>query len=336
MRFGLALPHYDFSLPAREELSFTATAAAARRAEDLGFDSVWISDHLVYSFARYGAPPDPIGSLEPLTALAGIAALTERVRLGTLVLCAPFRHPSILAKMTATLDRVSGGRFDLGIGAGWLAEEFEAFGFELGTVGERFAHLEDALVALGALLADGPATMRAGGVELRGARVLPRPRQEPRPPIWLGAKGGERALALAARLADGWNTVWRWSPEAYAERSAAADRACERAGRDPSSLRRSVGLYAIVGETEREARDAFDGGRDAFPGNAMRDETWDTWRADTLSGSPDEASERVERFAALGVEELIVSPWVLPFAVPRPEMLDVLAERVLAPARRGS
>jgi len=333
MRFGLALPHYDFSLPGGEPLTFAATAAFARRAEDLGFDSVWISDHLVYSFARYGSPPDPIGSLEPMTALAGIAALTERVRLGTLVLCAPFRHPSILAKMTATLDGLSNGRFELGIGAGWLAEEFEAFGFELGTAGERFAHLEDVLIALGALLADGPATIRAGDVELRGARVLPRPRREPRPPIWLGAKGGERALALAARLADGWNTVWRWSPQAYAERSAAADRACERVGRDPTSLRRSVGLYGIVGETERDARDAFEEGRRGFPGDAMRNETWDSWRSDTLSGSPEQVRKRVERFAALGVEELILSPWVLPFAVPRPELLDVFAEHVIAPAR---
>src|SRR5207244_6312878 len=104
--------------------------------------SMWVSDHLVYSFGRYGAPPDPVAALEPMTALAGIAAVTERVRVGSLVLCAPFRHATNVAKMAATIDRLSAGRFDLGIGAGWLKEEFAAFGYDFGTVGERFARLE--------------------------------------------------------------------------------------------------------------------------------------------------------------------------------------------------
>jgi probable F420-dependent oxidoreductase len=333
MRFGLALPHYDFSLPGERPISFSAVATHARRAEELGFDSVWISDHLLYSFGRYGAAPVAVGSVEPLTALAGIAAVTGRVRIGTLVLCAPFRHPAILAKMTATIDRISGGRFDLGIGAGWLQEEFDAFGFDFGTVGERFEHLEQTLVALDALFEEGPTTIRVGDLELREARVLPRPVQSPRPPIWLGAKGGDRALALAARLADGWNTVWRWRPDAYAERVAAAERACERVGRDPATLRRSVGLYSIVAESEREVDEAFERARRDFPGDAMREETVRSWRADTLSGTPEQVRERVAAFEALGVEELIVSPSVLPFAVPRPEALDIFAERVIAPAR---
>jgi alkanesulfonate monooxygenase SsuD/methylene tetrahydromethanopterin reductase-like flavin-dependent oxidoreductase (luciferase family) len=163
--------------------------------------------------------------------------------------------------------------------------------------------------------------------------VLPRPVQSPRPPIWLGAKGGDRALGLAARLADGWNTVWRWSPDAYAERVLAAERACEAAGRDPATLRRSVGLYSVVAETEREVEDAFERARRDFPGDAMRDETLTAWQRDTLSGTPDQVMERVAAFERLGVEELIVSPSVLPFAVPRPEALDLFAERVIRAAR---
>jgi probable F420-dependent oxidoreductase len=333
MRFGLALPHYDFSVPSGRSISFADAAAHARRAEQLGFDSVWISDHLVYSFGRYGATTDPIGSLEPMTALAGIAAITEQVRIGTLVLSAPFRHPAIVAKMATTIDRLSGGRFDLGIGAGWLHEEFDAFGYWFGSVGERFDGLEAALRSLGALFGDAPATLEAGDVSLRDARLLPRAVQEPRVPIWLGAKGGDRALRLAAHLADGWNTVWRWTPEAYAERVEAAERACRSVGRDPSSLRRSVGLYALIGETEREVVALLEAGRRAFPGDAMRDETIGSWRADTLSGTPDRIRERVATFASLGVEELIVSLSVLPFAVSHPEAMDLFAERVIAPLR---
>jgi probable F420-dependent oxidoreductase len=336
MRFGLALPHYGFSLPGGEPISFAHAAEHARRAEDLGFDSVWISDHLVYSFGRYGAPPDPISALEPLTALAGIAAVTERVRLGSLVLCAPFRHPAILAKMAATIDRLSSGRFDLGIGAGWLREEFDGFGYAFGTMGERFAALEDALTVLRGLFGEGPVTLEAGDVRLEEARLLPRPVQDPHPPIWLGAKGGDRALGLAARLADGWNTVWRWDLEGYAGRAEAAERACEAVGRDPATLRRSVGLYCLIGETPRDVDALLEEGRRGFPGDAMRTETSQTWRRDTLSGTPEEILDRIGAFEDLGVEELIIAPWVLPFAVPRPELLDLFAEQVIAPLRAAT
>ncbi|MBI3647394.1 MAG: LLM class flavin-dependent oxidoreductase [Actinobacteria bacterium] len=333
MRFGLALPHYDFSLPDGEPISFRAMAERAQEAERIGFDSVWISDHFFYSFARYGASPAPLGSLEPMTALAGVAALTERIRIGTLVLCAPFRHPALVAKMAATIDRISGGRLDLGVGAGWFEEEFVAFGYGFGSVGERFARLESTLRVLTASFEDAPATLDAESVRVRGARLQPAPVQEPRPPVWLGAKGGDRSLRLAARHADGWNTVWRWSPEAYAGRVAAARAACEAEGRDPGSLRLSVGLYSLVTEDERDLRPLFESAREGFPGDAMRSETLDAWLRDTLSGTPERVIERVREFEALGVEEIVISPWVLPFAVPKPEMLRVFSEAVIVPLR---
>ena len=121
MRVGLAIPQYGFSLPGGE-ISFVDTATWAHRAESLGFDGVWLSDHFLYTFARYGAGDAPIAALEPLTALAGLAAVTERVRLGVLVLGAPFRHPSLVAKAAATIDQLSGGRLELGLGRG-LARE---------------------------------------------------------------------------------------------------------------------------------------------------------------------------------------------------------------------
>jgi alkanesulfonate monooxygenase SsuD/methylene tetrahydromethanopterin reductase-like flavin-dependent oxidoreductase (luciferase family) len=130
--------------------------------------------------------------------------------------------------------------------------------------------------------------------------------------------------------------VWRWDLEGYAGRAAAAARACEAVGRDPASLRRSVGLYCLIGETDAEVAALLDQGRRTFPGGAMRDETMPTWRRDTLSGTPEQIIERVRAFEDLGVEELIVSPWVLPFAVPHPEHLDLFAERVIGPLRTAS
>src|SRR5919106_1356359 len=157
MRFGLSLPHYGFSLPSGET-SFAAVADWARRAEDLGFDSVWVSDHFFYSFARYGADPAPIASLEPLTTLAGVAAVTRRVRIGALVLCAPFRHPALLARSASSIDLLADGRLDLGLGAGWMREEFDAFGYRFGEVGDRFDVLEESLEVVRLLFGGGPVT----------------------------------------------------------------------------------------------------------------------------------------------------------------------------------
>ncbi len=331
MRFGLALPQYGFSLPSGE-VGFETTAVWARRAEELGFDSVWLSDHFFYTFARYGGDPTPIPAVEPLTALAALATITSRVRLGTLVLCAPFRHPALLAKMAVTIDRLSGGRLDLGLGAGWLREEFDAFGFPFGTIGERFAALEDALAALSALQSGERATFVGSSVTLRDAVLFPAPLNG-RMPVWVGGKGGPRLLRLIARYADGWNVVWRVDPDDYAARTAAARAAFESAGRDPATLRLSVGLYTLVGADEDTARAAFERGRARFPGGAMDADTWESWRADTLSGTAEQVIERVRRFEEMGVEELVISPSVLPFAVDDPEILDVLAERVIAPLR---
>ena len=332
MRFGLALPHYGFSLPSGET-SFSLVATWAKRAEDLGFDSVWVSDHFFYSFARYGADPAPIASLEPLTTLAGIAAVTHRVRLGTLVLCSAFRHPALLARIAASIDLLSDGRLDLGLGAGWMREEFDAFGYPFGTPGERFEALEESLDVIRRLFGGDPVTYDGPTVSLREAVLAPAP--ERGPALWVGGKGGPRLLRLAARLADGWNMVWRVAPEAYVGKVSDVHEACEATGRDPATFGLSVGLYSLIGEDEASAHAAFDRGRAAAPGDAMTADDYASWRADTLTGTPDQILERVAAFEALGVRELIVSPWVLPFAIHEPDQVELFAERVIAPSRRG-
>lgn len=332
MRIGLTLPHYGFSLPGDAPISFEACAGWARRAEELGFDSVWVSDHLFYSFDRYGVDSGPIASLEAMTTLAGVSAVTSRVRVGTLVLCAPFRHPGLLAKAVAAVDRLSGGRLDVGLGAGWLREEFDAFGYRFGTAGERFARLEEALEVLEAASAGGPVDVEGPAVSMRDAHVLPPPIQSP-VPTFVGGKGGPRLLRLAARRAGGWNVVWRMAPETYAEKVADVAAACEEAGRDPGTFRRSVGLYSLIGADEQDARAAFERARSAMPGRTLDAESYETWRADTLSGTPEQATERIRTFEALGVQELIVAPWVLPFAVKEPEQVELFAAEVLAPLR---
>jgi probable F420-dependent oxidoreductase len=334
MRFGIALPHYDFSFPDRQRpVTFEDVAEFARDAERLGFDSVWISDHFFLSLTRYGGGDELHGSLEPLTTLAGLSQLIERVRLGTLVACAPFRHPAILAKQATALDLWSGGRLDLGIGAGWYEDEFTAFGYPFASIGERFEMLEETLQVLAALFDEGPTDHDGARFHLRGAYNHPRPAQEPRPPIWLGAKGGDRSLRLAARYCDGWNTVWRWTPEEYAERIDAARQACERVARDPSTLRLSVGLYTLIGEDERDLALRYGALKRWTPGGALDGQSLEEFSRGALAGTPGRVRERIDDFASLGVEEIIVSPASLPFAFFDRSMVELFAREILAPAR---
>ena len=332
MRFGLALPHYDFSLPGERPITVSRVVEFALEAERLGYDSVWISDHFFLSLSRYGGPPDPQGSLEPMTTLAALAVETSRVRIGTLVACAPFRHPSILAKMSAALSLYSGGRFDLGIGAGWYEEEFEAFGVPFGTVGERFSILEETMEAVRALLRspDEPVTFEGERFELHDALLRPHPGDVP---IWLGAKGGPRSLRLAARLADGWNTVWRWTPESYASRVASLRRVCEEEGRDPATMLLSLGLSTLVGSDPGDLERRYGRFRDWSPGGALDDVPLGEFAKDTLTGTPDEVRDRIAFYEDLGVEEMIVNPGPTPFAFPDPEVVQVFAEEIIAPLR---
>jgi probable F420-dependent oxidoreductase len=334
MRFGLALPHYDFSSPDGGPVSWERMSASARGAEDLGFDSVWVSDHFFLALTRYGGGPDVYGSAEPLTTLAGLSVVTERVRLGSLVLGAGFRHPGLLAKSATTIDLLSGGRLDLGLGAGWYGDEYRAFGYDFGTTGQRFEVLEETMEVLALLFGEEePVTWEGKHFRLEAAFNHPRPEQKPRPPLWLGGKGGPRLLRLVARRADGWNTVWAWTPEDYAVRARALDEACEREGRDPATVRRSVGLYALVGEDQGDLEARFRALQRWTPGNALEGADLGEWAKDKLVGTVDQVVERLRRFAQLGVEEMIISAASLPFAVYDESMLDLLSAAVLPAAR---
>ena len=334
MRVGLALPHYDFSFPDGRPVSWDGISTWGKRAEELGFDSVYVSDHFFLSLARYGGTSELYGSVDPLMALAGLATATERVRLGTLVLGAGFRHPAMVATSAVTIDHLSGGRLDLGLGAGWYEDEYRALGYDFGTLGQRFEILEESIEVLSLLFGEKePVTWQGKHFHLDEAYCRPRPHQEPRPPLWVGGKGGPRLLRLIARRADGFNTVWAWTPEAYGERARALNELCEREGRDPRSVKRSVGLYTVIGEDQREVESRWRRVQAWVPGGGFEDADLASWGRDKLVGTPDQVLERMAEFAELGVEEIIVSFGPLPFAIPDEEMVELFAKRVIPEAK---
>lgn len=226
MNIGVALPHYG------TEPSLERVVALAKECERLGFDSVWVSDHLVFDLAKYGGTDEPLGSLEPMTTLGAIASATTRVRLGTMVLCNEFRHPVQLAKEAVTLDVASGGRLELGIGAGWYEREFAAAGLPFPRAGERLERLGEAVKILRRSFHGEPFSF--GGKHYTVSNMLVRPKPVLPPTIWVGGKG-DRAIRLIASLREGWNAAWFQDAGSYAERARMLDDA---------PVRRSIGQYA--------------------------------------------------------------------------------------------
>jgi probable F420-dependent oxidoreductase len=332
MKVGVALPHYDLLYPDGRNADLDETVAIARRVEELGFDSVWVSDHFFFDLSRYGGPPRRVYALEPITTLSSIAVATQRVRLGTLVLCEAFRLPPLLAKMATTLDVISGGRLELGLGAGWNEEEYRENSFTFPPTAERIARLRETVDIVGGMLASDRFSYEGHYYRVEDAPNDPRPVQQPRPPVWVGGKGGPKILRLIAEAADGWNTVWRWTPEAYAERARALDAACERAGRDPATVRRSLGLFTVVGSDERDVRASWDlvGERTPFDASGF---SMDDYAADTLVGTTEHVIERIKAFESLGVEHLVCTFGLVPFSIAHAEQLEIFARDVLPVVR---
>ena len=324
MDIGLALPQFDFSVPGEQPLRWDTVLHWATRAEALGFHSVWLADHLFFSIEKYGGPPGEHGVFDPIVALGALARATSRVRLGTLVLCAQLRPPVVLAKALATLDVVSEGRVTVGLGAGWYEPEYVAAGIAFERPGVRLAQLAEVVQIVKRLLAGDEVTFRGRHYQVNGARVRPRARQRPRPPIWVGGKG-DALLRLCAAHADGWNTVWSWTFDAYRRRAAVLDVACERAGRDPTAVARSLGLFALVGETPTDLAHRYERLQRLTPPGVLGHVPLAEWRQGRLVGTVEEVREQLDRWGALGVSTLVVGAGALPFGVAGPDDVEMLA-----------
>lgn len=325
MEIGLALPQYDFhaSVPDPGPVPWTIVEATARRAEELGFHSLWLSDHLFLHRTRYGGPPGRCRGFDPLPALGALARVTRRARLGTLTLCAPLRPATVTAKQLATVDVLAGGRLVVGLGAGWNEEEFAEAGVPFRRPSARLRHLEEAIVVTRGMFGGGPFTFEGRYERAAGAMCLPRPVQQPCPPIWVGGRG-DRLLDLVARHADGWNTVWLLTPGTYRERLRALEAACDRAGRDPATVRLSVGLFSLVGEDDADLARRFEHLRRSTPGG-LGGATLDHWRRGRLVGTVDHVRDQLAEWAALGVSTVVASPQPFPFSVPAADDLELLA-----------
>jgi F420-dependent oxidoreductase-like protein len=239
MKAGVIVPQgwigdYDGWDPGQ---AWERSVAVAKKAEALGFESLWVFDH----FHTIPEPTDEI-TFESFTMLAALAAVTERVRLGHVVICTGFRNPALTAKMISTLDVISGGRMELGIGAGWKRDEWEAYGFGFPSTTERLAALGDHLEVITRMQAPGRATYEGRYARVAGAINVPEPLQQPRVPIMVGGNGPNVTWRLAARYADELN-VDGMSPSQVAEALPVIADRCAEIGRDPATLPVSVHMW---------------------------------------------------------------------------------------------
>jgi F420-dependent oxidoreductase-like protein len=225
MRFGLKTN--------QNGLTWAQLSARARYAEEHGFDGVWLFDHL--SAQSEGAP---VACMESWTLLAALAATTARVRLGVMMTGVMFRRPSLLAAEAATVDQISGGRLELGIGAGSAEQEHRELGFAFPPAAERSARLEEAVNVVRLLMSGATADFAGDHYRLQGATYRPLPEQRPHPPIWIGAGGERYTLPVAARVADVWHA---FDPvEDLPRKIRVLETEAEKAGRDPASIERAT------------------------------------------------------------------------------------------------
>ncbi|MET9022218.1 LLM class F420-dependent oxidoreductase [Actinopolymorpha sp. NPDC004070] len=210
-------------------------------ADQAGFDSVWNFDHFA---AIHGDPEGDV--LEGWTLLAAMAESTQRVRIGCMVTGVTYRHPAVLAKMAVTVDHLSGGRLEFGLGAAWAEIEHTMLGIDLGSVKGRLDRFEEACQVIRSLWTEPKTTFHGEHYHLTDALANPKPVQKPGPPLWIGGSGRRRTLKIVARYADAWNAAGG-SVEEIAELSGVLDRHCQDVGRDPGQIRRTVQIRADEG-----------------------------------------------------------------------------------------
>lgn len=273
IRVGVQLPEVE------REVRWPEYVAMARTAERVGFDSVWVGDHLLY---RGDGRPER-GPWEAWTTLAAIAASTERVALGPLVACAGFHAPAMLAKQAVTVDEISGGRLVLALGAGWNEVEFRAFGFAFDRRASRF---EESFEVIRHLVSGERVTMHGEHVQVEDAVLLPPPVRRPR--LMIGSTG-RRVLTAALPHVDAWNTWFDWygnSPDGFAMRTAEIDAIARDVGRDPAGIKRSACLLVALDPTTQE--------RPLDPS------------APPVTGSPAAIAEAIEAMGRAGADEVIL------------------------------
>ncbi len=312
----------------QEDLDWELWRRIARETEALGFESLWRSDHF---FSLSVSGPHQRQALETFISFVVVAQETERIRFGPLVASMTFRHPSLLARMAAQIDVLSGGRFVCGVGAGWNVAEHDAFGLPFPGVGERMDRLDESIRVMKALWGDEPATFEGKHFQLRDAECYPKPVQRPLP-LLVGGGGERRTLRIVAEHADEWN-VTGVDVEGYLHKREVLERHCADVGRDPSEIRHTQMAGFVIGRDDDGLRRHLGRIVEKLPPMGQRDpdETLE-WlkRRGWLVGTPGELVDELGRREDAGLTRTMLQH----HANDHFEVLELIASDVLPQVQR--
>ena len=286
---------------------WNAAVDVAVRAEDLGFDSLWVYDHF------HNVPRRAHETVfECWTMLAAISQRTTRIRLGQMVGCNLYRQPALLAKITSTLDVISGGRLEWGIGAGWYENECRGYGYEFPLPKERIAMLKETVEIVTSMWTKEETTYAGTYYHTHRANCDPKPLQQPRIPIWIGGGGEQLTLRVVARYADYSN--FGGTPEEFAHKCSILRDHCDKVGRDYSTIGKTWSPEVLIRSSDRELREAQQ--------LSIRRESYESWKAANLVGTPDEVAEKIGVYRELGCSGFI--PWCVDY--PKHDTLELFAQ----------
>ena len=284
------------------------TKEIALLAEAKGYDSIWVYDHF-----HNGPKPAHEAVFECWTTMAALAEATSTIRLGQMVGCALYRPPSLLAKITANVDVISGGRLEWGIGAGWYRNEFAGYGIPFPDPRDRIGMLAETVEIARSMWTQPETTYQGKYYELDRAHCDPKPLQQPHPPIWIGGGGEQLTLRVVARLADRAN--FGGKPDEFARKREILQEHCRAVGRDEDEIAKTWSPDLVVRETEAEVAEF----------NSMWGEPRESWVAGNLVGTPEQVCEKVARYVELGCSYLV--PWCRDY--PDAESLVLFADKVV-------
>jgi F420-dependent oxidoreductase-like protein len=286
----------------QEDLTLERWTRIGSVAEDLGFESLWRSDHFMSLMGGTRDAP------ETWVTLVQTASETRRIRFGPLVCPMTFRHPSLLARMATTVDRLSDGRLVLGVGAGWNEREHQVYGLPFPPVRQRMDMLEEGIQVILGLQGDGPTTFTGKHYQLGGADMQPKPVQRPHIPLLIGGAGEKRTLPIVARYADEWNMTGA-TPERFRAKSALLDGHCRAMGRNPADIQRSTMTAFLIGDSEAALRKHCEAVQRVIPRlarldtgevpAAVRELGW-------LAGTPDDLIASLQALSAEGVDRVML------------------------------
>ena len=292
------------------EAKWAKALEIALEAEALGYDSIWVYDH----FHNVPVPAHET-VLECWTLVSALSQKTTRVRLGQLVGCNSYRHPSLLAKITSTIDVISGGRLDFGLGAGWYEHEYQAYGYEFPPANERLQMLNEAVQIVRAMWSERETTFEGKHYQVSGAHCDPKPLQQPHPPILIGGGGEKVTLRIVAKYADRSN--FGGSPEQFKAKCEILKQHCTAVGRDYDEITKTISGEVCIRDNEAELRE--------LQARSVWKQPYEAWAGPNLVGTPEQVAEKVQALIDVGCGGFI--PWATDY--PDDTTLRLFAEKVI-------